>query len=275
MSNDKMLALRGRRARWVPVPKDTGPIDPSRLPEGYPYKEVAGNVVMDNVVVDSSTGTQYMYDYHKHALDIVDHPKYTKAIVTFDGVEYQYTLADCPVLTGVTNDGEVEYGVSLGNPYHAAKAQGAPDSVLENITNSGEPFTLELSDGSYPNTPSDLYTVDGETHTVTVVMVGETIHPMSEEFLPEGVGGGVPSYQFITTMGTLDGATFDELAAAYPNFTLYPNTGRYLLYPSGYLVDEATIGFVGFNVYNSKLVTATLNSNGKVTATEHDLTTTA
>lgn len=45
MSKEKVLTLRGKRAVWAPAGDGDGPIDPKRLPEGYPYKEGGKTVI--------------------------------------------------------------------------------------------------------------------------------------------------------------------------------------------------------------------------------------
>lgn len=50
MMNDKVLTLRGNKAVWAPAGGGSGPIDPKRLPEGYPYKEGRATVDMSAVL---------------------------------------------------------------------------------------------------------------------------------------------------------------------------------------------------------------------------------
>ena len=59
MSEEKVLPLRGKKAVWAPG-GGTGPIDPKRLPEGYPYKEVT--------VVSEPMNLTFGADWYQNAI---------------------------------------------------------------------------------------------------------------------------------------------------------------------------------------------------------------
>ena len=167
MSEEKVLTLRGKRAVWAPG-GGSGPIDPKRLPEGYPYKEVSEerSTVIPVVTItngthsDGSAGFTTYYD--------------GECVIVFDGVEY-YTGQDTVTL------------LEFGDP---------------NFVNY--PFYAEFvfAGGGYTD-----YTVTcGEgTHQFELyyVVATETIHPMNEEFIRLTSPNGTKYQLTVADDGTL------------------------------------------------------------------------
>lgn len=161
MSEEKVLTLRGKRAVWAPV-GGSGPIDPKRLPEGYPYKEQSETVIFE---------------------------KQTEQFSEVEG-HMQANLSNCALVTGQTikvvwDDKEYECEVdgSLGMPAAGNfTALGVPSAASVDC-----PF-LFVSGPDYI-TATAVTEMDTE-HTIRISEHSETIHTMAPEFLPAGVGGG-------------------------------------------------------------------------------------
>ena len=150
MSEEKVLTLRGKRAVWAPG-GGSGPIDPKRLPEGYPYKE---ETYMDNyegqvtvTIGANGTNTEDMI------CAVEDGVKYK---VTWDGQDYFATAkAD-------ESDADKIYAFKV--------ADGFPFDMYCTFASGGMPkLIIENAE------PGD--------HTFQIFFVKEAVHPMAPEFI--------------------------------------------------------------------------------------------
>ena len=144
MSEEKVLTLRGKKAVWAPG-GGSGPIDPKRLPEGYPYKEQSETVIAEKqtVVFEPFNGNMAgMLEGYTGPLVIGKTYK-----IVFDGTEFMSTAET------------VELGVGIGN---------------ETVT------ILAMDDMAMVVVKGD----DATEHTIAVSEFSETIQPMAEEFMP-------------------------------------------------------------------------------------------
>lgn len=172
MSEEKVLTLRGKKAVWAP---GGGPIDPKRLPEGYPYKETT-------IVTEFLPETEVDFfeiegmfpsdpDLNLQVPDFgLEKEKQYRLRIMWDGVPYDRTIL------AVQN-----YEYIVGNMALA----GTGDDT-------GEPFLIMMGrvtggDATYEVDFSFMGASAGK-HTVSIAEVSETIHPMAPEFLPAGVG---------------------------------------------------------------------------------------
>lgn len=142
----------------------TGPIDPKRLPEGYPYKE----------------GVTIEWDGNTEGLDVVADTYYRVS----DAI-----VSDEQIKVGVMADANGnEQAVTAIAPWDTFVSMGY---VTEDVT-SVESVVFVRKDGAV---------FQGVTFNKTGVyfmalvrkFTTEIIHTMAPEFLPAGVGGGVPA----------------------------------------------------------------------------------
>ncbi len=169
MSKEKVLKLSGRKAYWGP--SDSGPIDPSRLPEGYPYKETT-------IVTEFLPETELDFfeiegmftpdpDLNLQVPDFgLEKEKQYSLRIMWDGVPYDRTVLAAQ-----------NYTYAVGNMALA----GAGDDT-------GEPFLIMFGrstggDATYEVDFSFMGASAGK-HTVSIAEVSETIQPMAEEFMP-------------------------------------------------------------------------------------------
>lgn len=139
---------------WSQAGGDSGPIDPKRLPEGYPYKEEA--TILDGTFEFADMGGgMYASPIEDETFALVDGTTYT---VIWDGEAYQ-------CVAGLAEESGT---VFIGNPIMMG---GAEDT--------GEPFVIAQQGEETAMATQDT----AATHTVKVCT--ETIHPMAPEFLPE------------------------------------------------------------------------------------------
>ena len=179
MSEEKVLTLRGKRAVWAPG-GGSGPIDPKRLPEGYPYKE--------GVTIEWDGNTE------------------GKTSVTAEGIEYYWVspevLTDEEIKKGTsfTNDGSfVEIGkywehFEVGE-YVTEDATYAQTAVFVRKANA------EVG-GAVFSTPGVYLMWDGESMFVSKFS-NETIHPMAEEFIQLTSPNGTKYQLTVADDGTL------------------------------------------------------------------------
>lgn len=161
MSEEKVLTLRGKKAVWAPG-GGSGPIDPKRLPEGYPYKE----------------GVTIEWDGNTDGRVVVARQCYKVSGTVFDNlvgckVAYYIQAPDAPgeqreaVVNGYSMDGGVYF-------YSVNVAEMGDSLPIIAVVPEGH-STYEA--GTY------FCNMAGGALYVTA-LVAETIHPMSEEFLP-------------------------------------------------------------------------------------------
>lgn len=162
MSEEKVLTLRGKKAVWAPG-GGSGPIDPKRLPEGYPYKEMGEVVLVEEVLAltaDNGGGAVST----AWAFSLVAGNPYK---VIYDNEEYTCVAQEYP--------GAPQYA-TLGNL-----------SLVGGGSDTGEPFAFAGVSGGY-----DFIAKSAGEHTIRISEYSEIIHPMAPEFLPAGGGGGAP-----------------------------------------------------------------------------------
>lgn len=140
-------------------------------PFGETYNYSA--TIVDNLSFECETltfGGQYQYTY-VNDIPNVDKPFY----VVFDGVEY-------PNLTSYLVFGDP----MIGNHYLYLKyIEGAPDSALTDIVDSGEPFAIKF------NTDEQLmivYTADDSVpHNITVKQGDLLVKTLDEKYIPDTI----------------------------------------------------------------------------------------
>ena len=169
MSEEKVLTLRGKKAVWAPG-GGSGPIDPKRLPEGYPYKEQS-DVVLVEEEPDWNRNVEAVYCYTNGG--VAPDPGAT-CIVTYDGQEYSCSA----VVTNAENN-----IISLQNsdmPVEVAWL-GHMNCYQFSIYNAG-------AKGS---------------QYVKITTVSETIHTMAPEFIQLTSPNGTKYKLTVADDGTL------------------------------------------------------------------------
>jgi len=203
MSGEKVLTLRGKKTVWAPG-GGTGPIDPKRLPEGYPYKESSEVVICEEFTSESSGTFANSPDgsYGVNAGDVLHTPtENAKYTITLNGVSYD---AVCKKYNGQENnfiisaDGcVVTYWVRAYNNVDWTASVYADNGVLG--------FTMKLTS------------------------IAETIHTMDPEFLPEGYPYKEETYmdnyegQVTVTIGA-DGTNTEDMICAVDDGAKYKVT---------------------------------------------------
>ena len=167
MSEEKVLTLRGKKAVWAPAPAGTGPIDPKRLPEGYPYKEGSKTVIEWD---GNSEGRPSFGSEVSGACKVSD--------------EVFYNLAGCPI-TFIAGDEVVELTLSEGVK--------ATDNVYSYGDGINQTSVLVVLGENAQNLETGTYFFKGSMsgmimYVSKLTVSTETIHPMAPEFLPAGVG---------------------------------------------------------------------------------------
>ena len=178
MSEEKVLTLRGKKAVWAP---GGGPIDPKRLPEGYPYKE-RGELVIE-------------WDGNTEGLE---------------AVSGMYYLISPEILT----DEQIKAGVIETSHHVIASVSDRWDAMLEHGVVTEEIVAIETiifvrkTNAEYngvsfpePGVYSILYS---GIYNAKFSTFGETIHPMAPEFLPLLTSPNGTKYQLtVSDDGTL------------------------------------------------------------------------
>lgn len=168
MSEEKVLALRGKKAVWAPG-GGTGPIDPKRLPEGYPYKESNKTVIEWDGNTEGKTSVGDM------------------AYKVSDAVLNNETIKNGRIYMHTNSDGVTETVVA--DVWDSAR-------VTDEIVMVGEyaifvrESNASFGDMTFPETGVYFPFLDGEFYTTKFISESETIYTMAPEFLPAGVGGG-------------------------------------------------------------------------------------
>ena len=152
MSNE-VLIKNGNRAEWG---ADSAPIEPERLPEGYPRKTVQTTTLMEEQeLAFAAAGSLYLAALQS-LLDIVGGQTYT---VKWDGTEHECV---CHIFNGKV--------LTLGNL-----------SIIGMGSDTGEPFCYASSEGGF-------ITLDtAASHTISVKTAEEIVTPMAAEFLPSEI----------------------------------------------------------------------------------------
>lgn len=194
MSEEKVLTLRGKRAVWAPG-GGSGPIDPKRLPEGYPYKEQSETVIeWDGNTEGRATITGKNFKVTDIALS---------GLAGNQVILYNNGVLEEHIISGETVEGDLRYySITLDEGAYAGESL----TVLWSIPAEN---AYSLEGGTY------FYWENENVYLSEVSAVTETIHPMAPEFLPAGVGGA-----FLITVTDDNGTkkadkTFEEIKAAY------------------------------------------------------------
>ena len=185
MNEEKVLTLRGKRAVWAPG-GGSGPIDPSRLPEGYPYKEGSKT----EIVWDGNTeGKLVVGDVFFKVSDAVLDDETIKNGVLSAALRNNPTekviseLWDSLVSKGLVT----ENGVMVNEYCIFAKADNVSIGGMD-IPEAGIYFPL----------------MEGNLYTYEFISETEAIHPMSAEFLPALTSPNGTKYQLtVADDGTL------------------------------------------------------------------------
>lgn len=159
MSEEKVLTLRGKKAVWAPG-GGTGPIDPKRLPEGYPYY---GEPVETEVV----PATTVEFDGFGSVSNVIDFTPTAGLtyLVNWKGTEYKCTA-------------------------QAFETNGIPavvvgDGSAAGLIGNGEPFAIlcipTMSMVEVSQTGGNV----AETVTISISEIAPEVHTMTEEFLPD------------------------------------------------------------------------------------------
>ena len=223
MSEEKVLTLRGKRAVWAPG-GGSGPIDPKRLPEGYPYKEQSEVVVLaEQTVVTEARGDIGMGNLVSDETELFAGETYE---VVFNGEKYicvAQTVEAFNNMVAVGNVGLSQMWVSqIG------------------VEDTGEPFCFIVANDWV------LGTKEAGTYTISAKRMTETIKTIDPEYLPVGVGGG---YVVNVTMDDEDNCiadkTYAEISEALANgqmpYCVF-NTAVFQLVSSDALSDISTMG---------------------------------
>lgn len=236
-------------------------IEPTLLPDGYPYKETVEKAVLDNVALESADGYKMAYGITAYGdlsesdsvtvAAVEDMLSFENITVIFDGTEHHYTVADAEHFKAYVDGSTIEIGIFVGNRWLQGKSEGASDEILteSGVTDTGEPFCLMLPYLS--GKEGTVYAEDGENHTITVKLWNEVTHTMAEEFLPESVkGGGGAEVLTVTFSGAnvantnaVPDVTFDELKAAYDAGKIIK--ARYVNTTDNNIYELATLGYQG------------------------------
>ena len=160
MNEEKVLTLRGKRAVWAPG-GGTGPIDPKRLPEGYPYKEQIsidwdGNT--DGLVATTGSPSLTLYKISDTLYDV---GAITGFNYTMGNGETSETHNETPGLLGSGNA-----WTSSGNMVWCC--------LTENYTMSSYGITF----------PEPGLYVMGNPYFWIENVSFDILHPMTEEFMP-------------------------------------------------------------------------------------------
>lgn len=146
----------------------TGPIDPKRLPEGYPYKEDNRTVIEWDGTTGAPVAIEDYYSAYKVSDAVVDNLSGCTAVVEFMGQSNEVSLGDSVKVS----EGVFRYDMG--------------EIPLVCVVFNGN--TSGFESGIYFTITDDHY---GNGAYVKKLSFGEvTIHPMAPEFLPAGVGGG-------------------------------------------------------------------------------------
>ena len=200
MSEEKVLTLRGKRAVWAPG-GGSGPIDPKRLPEGYPYKE----------------GVSIEWDGNTEGLTSVDNMWFKVSDATMTNEEIKNATMVMVGESGATSIKIADFGAHFGLPVdvwdHLVSAGSITDDACffvvdslwfavvrkGNMTVDGHTF---VETGTYFMYASDTMYVSG--------LANETIHPMAPEFLPALTSPNGTKYQLtVADDGTLSAVAIE------------------------------------------------------------------
>lgn len=175
---------------WAPAGGGAGPIDPKRLPEGYPYKEQSEQVIE--------------WDGNTDGLTKVGSNWYKVSDIAFpdlNGCKVTVNLGTMASLVGADRvDAELNYAVAEGdlhgytftlNVDGESMEMGAVAVIPEGSTNY-EPGTYFFAGAN------------GSYYTERLTAMAETIHPMAPEFLPALTSPNGTKYQLtVADDGTL------------------------------------------------------------------------
>ena len=182
MSEEKVLTLRGKKAVWAPG-GGSGPIDPKRLPVGYPYKEGSKTVIEWD---GNSEGRPSFGSEVSGACKVSD--------------EVFYNLAGCPI-TFIAGDEVVELTLSEGVK--------ATDNVYSYGDGINQTSVLVVLGENAQNLETGTYFFKGSMsgmimYVSKLTVSTETIHPMAPEFLPALTSPNGTKYQLtVANDGTL------------------------------------------------------------------------
>lgn len=149
MSNE-VLVKQGNKAEWS---IDSTPIDPKRLPEGYPYKSMEEMVIVPETVLSFSRDG---YIENPFIFDPVVGETYS---ITYDGVVYECIAGEQSMDSNTI--------VYVGN------------LAINEGEDTGEPFIILSS-----NNQVVIFGPDNATHTISIEGIGSKVHLISAEFLP-------------------------------------------------------------------------------------------
>lgn len=156
MSNE-VLVKQGNKAEWA---RDNAPIDPKRLPEGYPYKGQSEVEVLPETSLSlTETGQDGIFLWTGGSSFDIEVGKQYKVI--WDGSEY--------LVEGKEDGNESQRIQYIGN---AALSGGGGEDT-------GEPFVITVMEGY-----GQYFGTSAGEHTVSIFGYAETTHPISSDFLP-------------------------------------------------------------------------------------------
>ena len=154
---EKILTMRNGKAVWGPAPKDTDPVDPSRLPEGYPYKESKEITLLEETTIETADGGNgFGMTQTVPTLTVENGVTYT---VVFDGTAYECVYSEA---SGYRYLGNI--------------------SIVGMTPDTKEPFCMIF------NNSNELFmfaTATAEEHTISVSGLVNAINKMSDEYLEQ------------------------------------------------------------------------------------------
>lgn len=233
MSEEKVLTLRGKKAVWAPG-GGSGPIDPKRLPEGYPYKE--------------GSKTEIVWDGN------------TDGLVSVGGLYYKVSDA---ILDNETIKNGYLYGYFGGNGISELALASFWDRmhITDEFVVAGEyaifvrANNAEIDEMTFPEAGVYFVCVNG-LYGTKFVSETETIHPMAPEFLPAGGGGGVQVVTMTVSGETMTashtGEQIAEMAMKGPVILTWDNYGTTVISNLTSVFPGVGAMFLGGNVMGDR-----------------------
>lgn len=188
MSEEKVLTLRGKRAVWAPGGGGSGPIDPSRLPEGYPYKEGSKTVI----TWDGNT---------EGKVDLGSLTKVSDLTPSIDELKPAF------VSTSISDDAQSDVtGTIIAMTDKLVGETGGSFMIVyeDNYTLHDE---VSGQDVTFPEKGIYFGSVGHYGRTKLLVYGTETIHPMSEEYIQLTSPNGTKYKLTVSDDGTLSAVT--------------------------------------------------------------------
>ena len=209
MSEEKVLTLRGKKAVWAPG-GGSGPIDPKRLPEGYPYKEQSEvTLTFDPAVNTEAYGPlRKISDTALPLSGLIG----ANVKIMHNGEEHSAVVKESDITSC-----EGYYTVM-------AMADGIVGAQFMSVyeAQTEDSFGMDVPVGVYV-----AYQNESRPYVAEINAVSKTIHTMAPEFLPAGVGGGG---DFIVTPTMSEDMTSCTLDKTVPEIWNAAKSGKRVIF---------------------------------------------